>query len=99
MAFKELVKVRYNGVDPGEKVLFMGTSSGWTSNNYGTYLGVLNGVPVVETHEVERKWRWNSDENRYIEDSEDTHFIRRHYLQRGRIFSVNSLRQLLEKVL
>lgn len=62
-----LNEVPYEGIEVGEKVMYLTTHGKNTSINYGFYCGTYLFTPVVEYFYRERKWVWNKDRKRYVQ--------------------------------
>lgn len=91
-----LNEVLYQGIEVGEKVMFLSTSFSSTRVNYGFYRGTHLSDPVVEYFYREKKWRWDNDKKKYIQDKDWTISSRRVILPRRRVFNCALLQKMFE---
>ncbi len=85
----QLDEIPYRGINIGEKVMYLVTSYHHTSMGFGFYIGVSNGVPVVERFDRERKW--HHKDGKWVRDKHWTLVSRRVYLQLGRVYSTETI--------
>lgn len=92
----QINEVPYQGIQVGEKVMFLSTSFSSTRVNYGFYRGTRMSDPVVEYFYRERKWRWDDERKKYIQDKNWTISSRRVFLARRRVFNVKTLQRMFD---
>lgn len=90
-----LNEVPYEGIEVGEKVMYLTTHGKNTSINYGFYCGTYLFTPVVEYFYRERKWVWNKDRKRYVQSKNWTVSSQRVFLHRRRIFGIKKFTEML----
>jgi hypothetical protein len=82
-----LWQVPYKGIEPNTPVMFLSTSQGRTQRGVGIYRGCREWTPVVEV------------EIRFLKSRRDKELTTarvRRFLKQGRIYSVESLKNLLD---
>ena len=92
----KLNEVPYEGIEVGEKVMFLTTSYHHTSMNFGFYRGLWGFTPVVEFFFREMKWHWNEERGRYEQDKFWSITSKRVFLSRRRIYGLNTIKEKLE---
>jgi hypothetical protein len=80
-------QIPYKGIEPNTPVMYISTSNGYTSRGVGIYRGCREWTPVVEIEKKVKKNRW---------DTELTAVKVRRFLKQGRLYSVESLKNLLD---
>lgn len=94
----QIVEESFNGIQVGEKVMYISRSYGTTHVNYGFYRGTHLFDPVVEYFYRERKWRWVAEKNKYVQDKDWSIGSRRVILPRRRIFNCATLQKMFDAV-
>jgi hypothetical protein len=85
----------YKDIQVGERVMYLSTSHGHTSMNFGFYRGRLRHIPIVEEFYRELKWEWNKERGRYIQSKQWIVRSRRVFLNRGRVYGINQIKERL----
>lgn len=94
----KLNEVPYEGIEVGEKVMFLTTSYRRTSINFGFYRGLYGLTPVVEFFFREMKWHLNKDRGRYEQDEFWSITSKRVFLTRQRIYGLNSIKESMDLI-
>lgn len=89
----ELNEVPYKGIQVGEKVMFLASSFGHTGMDFGFYRGLSQFTPVVEVFYRERKYRWNKERQRYVQDQHFSISSRRVFLKLRRVWSADTIKE------
>lgn len=90
----QLIEEPFNGIQVGDKVMFISSSFSSTRVNYGFYRGTHRSVPVVEYFYQKRKWYWDRNKMKYFQDKKWTIGSRRVFLSLGRVFNCNTLQTM-----
>lgn len=92
----QICEESYKGIEVGERVMYLSTSRGHTSMNFGFYRGRLRHIPIVEEFYRELKWEWNKERRRYIQSKQWTVRSRRVFLNLGRVYGINQIKEKLD---
>ena len=96
----QICEESYKGIEVGEKVMYLSTSRGYTSMNFGFYRGRLRHIPIVEEFyrelKWELKWEWNKERKCYIQSKQWVVRSRRVFLNLGRVYGINQIKERLD---